>query len=320
MNDAAALIAIDAGQSATRSVAVDLDGQIIRRGIAPGVRRLSAPGAFRSTGASLVTAYRAARHDGPPPERVAIGLSGWPSDRGLIAGLLASTHRRAPSRRLMITSDAITAFIGASGRRAGVVVAAGTGTVVVAADASGGWAQIDGLGHVLGDRGSGFWIGREALAGAIDGDRNDTEFSGLRTQAQARFGPLDALVDALERTSDQVVSVAGFASDVAVLAKTGDPAAVRIWREAGRALGRSALAAASRVFARGAPVRVTLTGGLAASASLLLPAMTSVIQMARPDSSVRPVRNGPIRGAVLLARHPTYAGWFPGAVAEHGAR
>jgi N-acetylglucosamine kinase-like BadF-type ATPase len=172
------------------------------------------------------------------------------------------------------------------------------------------------MGHLLGDRGSGFWIGRIGLARAVE-DFEHRRSTGLRRRAERRFGPLDGLLDELQREVQPVARIASFSRDVAALARTGDAASARIWMDAGSALGESASDAADHVFSSRLPVRVTITGGLAGGSPLLLPAVLAVLEERRAGSTVRSVRQGALRGAVRLARDPGYAAWFPGAVLEH---
>ena len=247
------------------------------------------------------------------PAAVGIGISGWSDDPSVTRDLVALTIDRCRASRHVMAGDALTSFVGASGGRAGVVVAAGTGAVAVAADAQGRWARSDGLGHLVGDWGSGYWIGREGLARAIrDNDRGRT--TGLRTKAEARFGRLPLLVDGLLRDVHPVTQIAAFTSDVAALANAGDRVAATIFARAGRELGESAAAAADQVFPAGQAIRVTLTGGLAASGALLLPALLARIERRRPVSPGRVVQQGSLLGALRLAQDPALAGWFPGGL------
>ena len=52
--------------------------------------------------------------------------------------------------------------------RPGVLLLAGTGSIVLGRDRRGRWARAGGLGPLLGDEGSAFWLGREWLRAARD--------------------------------------------------------------------------------------------------------------------------------------------------------
>jgi N-acetylglucosamine kinase-like BadF-type ATPase len=251
-----------------------------------------------------------------PVETIAVGLSGWSSDHAIDERLLASVVRQTAARRTLITSDGVTAFLGAANGRPGVVVAAGTGVIAVAADGQGRWTTADGLGHALGDRGGGFWIAREGLwlALRLVGRQRP---SALVDRAEARFGPLEAVADGYHAREDRVAWIAGFATDLAGLAREGERAAARIWTDAAAHLGGTACAAADRVFPRRSPISVVLTAGLASAETLLAPGMRARIERERPGSTLRTIGDGPGNGTIRLALDEDPVEWFPGAILEH---
>jgi N-acetylglucosamine kinase-like BadF-type ATPase len=75
---------------------------------------------------------------------------------------------RGLASRVRVMSDAEAAYHGALGGGPGVLVLAGTGSMALARDARGRWARAGGLGPLLGDEGSAFWIGREWLRASLD--------------------------------------------------------------------------------------------------------------------------------------------------------
>src|SRR5262245_33131411 len=85
-------------------------------------------------------------------------------------GVWTRTERARLARRLgpiamnvHVISDAEAAYRGALGDTPGVLLLAGTGSMALGRNASGRWARAGGLGPLLGDEGSAFWIGREWL-------------------------------------------------------------------------------------------------------------------------------------------------------------
>ena len=63
--------------------------------------------------------------------------------------------------------DVEAAFLGALGDHPGVLILAGTGSIVLGRNRRGRWARAGGLGPLLGDEGSAFWIGREWLRRSV---------------------------------------------------------------------------------------------------------------------------------------------------------
>jgi N-acetylglucosamine kinase-like BadF-type ATPase len=82
--------------------------------------------------------------------------------------LAASLARLAA--RVEVLADAQAALLGALGDSPGVLILAGTGSIVVGRDARGRWARAGGLGPLLGDEGSAFWIGRAWLRATTRGE------------------------------------------------------------------------------------------------------------------------------------------------------
>src|SRR6266850_253180 len=72
-----------------------------------------------------------------------------------------------PGSQVIIESDAFIASIGAIGIDPGVLLIAGTGSIVIGRDKDRSMFRVGGWGPYFGDEGSGFWIGREAVRAAL---------------------------------------------------------------------------------------------------------------------------------------------------------
>ncbi|MGP4914353.1 BadF/BadG/BcrA/BcrD ATPase family protein [Brachybacterium tyrofermentans] len=73
---------------------------------------------------------------------------------------------------VLLENDVVAAYLGVLGPRPGVLVQAGTGSVVLAVDADHAPVLLDGWGHVGGDRGSGYALARAGIReafSALDG-------------------------------------------------------------------------------------------------------------------------------------------------------
>src|SRR5690606_26409477 len=80
-------------------------------------------------------------------------------DAFLMRGRLGSFIGRAP---WVLDTDAAAAQSGAFGGDAGIVLSAGTGAICLGIDEDNERYYADGWGPLLGDEGSGYWIGQEA--------------------------------------------------------------------------------------------------------------------------------------------------------------
>lgn len=80
----------------------------------------------------------------------------------------------APSR---VLNDVDAAHLGGFGGGAGILILAGTGSMAWARDEAGGSHRTGGWGEIVGDEGSGYWIGRKvlgAISKALDGRGPET--------------------------------------------------------------------------------------------------------------------------------------------------
>jgi N-acetylglucosamine kinase-like BadF-type ATPase len=166
-------------------------------------------------------------------------------------GLWTSAERRTLAlalrglaARVFVISDAQAALLGALGRKPGVLLLSGTGSIVVGRNARGRWARAGGLGPALGDEGSGFWLGREWLRATV---RNGNLLPALR----ASHG------------RDPVKTIAALAPDVLERARRGDRRARRIAAEGQRQLAAGALEVA-RALQLGGTVNASWAGSVLA--------------------------------------------------------
>ncbi|MGW2598395.1 N-acetylglucosamine kinase [Streptomyces klenkii] len=178
-------------------------------------------------------------------EAACVGAAGMATlGAGLRAALPSALREALGVRKLALATDAVTAYAGALGQRPGAVVAAGTGLIAVGTDltSEGGWRRADGWGHLLGDCGSGAWIGRaglEAAMRAYDGRAGGSH--ALLERLRAVFGPPPELPAALYPRADRPAVLASFAPEVARCAPA-DPVAVGILRRAARHIAEAAAA------------------------------------------------------------------------------
>lgn len=312
----AATLAVDAGQTATRA-SVAYGGLIGPTGEGPGVRHLHSPGGVEHAAAAI---HAAARRAGAPAGVgvLCLGLSGFADTMPGLKRLAAELARRIGAARVVIASDAVTSYLGALGLRPGVVLAAGTGTVALAADGHGAVAFVDGWGHLLGDAGSGFAIGQAGLASALRALDGRGGSDALRARAEAAFGRLDELPAAVYGGENPACRIAAFAEAVADAADAGDEAARAIWAAAAGELAATAVAAAERTFGAGAPADVAWAGGLFAAEDLLRAPFARRLAERAPRLRVVTPAGTSLDGVRLLVA-PEASRFFPGLIWASGA-
>src|SRR4029079_12280276 len=75
--------------------------------------------------------------------------------------------RIGPRSRILVVNDALIALMAGAKEAPGIVIIAGTGSIVYGHNADGEAARAGGWGHMIGDEGSGYWIGRGALGAGM---------------------------------------------------------------------------------------------------------------------------------------------------------
>ena len=229
-----------------------------------------------------------------------IGMTGYPGLLDDPEQIARRVMARANARAVLVASDALTTHVGALGMRSGVVVAAGTGVIALGTDHSTTWNRADGWGHLLGDDGSGAWIGRAGIsAGLRARDGRDAGSVALWNGIRERFGDVPALLATIYESASPAYELARFAPLVADVARDGDAIAARIWREAAGHLANSAVAASA-----GVDPLFSWGGGLFSSDDLLLGPFQELAAEQLPTARFHVPVGGALDGALLLAeRH-----------------
>lgn len=195
-----------------------------------------------------------------------------------------------------LVADAVTAYVGALGPTPGAVVAAGTGLIAIGTDLT-RWRRADGWGHLLGDCGSGAWIGRAGLEAALRAhDGRPGGSAGLLARAEELFGAMPGLPGLLYPRPDRPAVLASFAPQVAACAPD-DLVAADILQTAARHMAESAAAVCP---AEGTP-QVALTGGLFKIGDALLVPLHEELSKRLPHARPVAAAGDPLHGSVRIA-------------------
>lgn len=257
-------LGIDGGGTHSLGVAVASDGRVVA---------CARAGSLNFFGSGLVEARRsfeqllAALKRSLPPGTAfrnavvgcaALFAEATPQEKNsLCAGFLELEQTR-------VVSDCQTAYFGATLGEPGVVVIAGTGSIVLAKGEGGQFAQVGGWGHLLGDEGSGWWIARETVRAAIAASENRGPRTAL-VEAVCQWFNVSALHGIIPILHDRAVTKETFSALAEFLSEhvpTDDAVFREVLTRAGRELAAQALAAAGSAGLRSTPVPVYLVGGV----------------------------------------------------------
>lgn len=157
-------LGIDGGGTGCRAAVADASGRILGTAEAGPANLTSDP---NGTEANIMAATRAALEQAVGSAAVEAELPRLVAGLGL-AGVNTARKMRLdlPFAKVVLETDAVTAVKGALWGGDGIVAAIGTGSVF-ASQRDGVIRQVGGWGLILGDEGSGAWLGRTLLARAL---------------------------------------------------------------------------------------------------------------------------------------------------------
>jgi N-acetylglucosamine kinase-like BadF-type ATPase len=314
------LLAIDGGQTSTKALLARLDGTVLGSGLGGPSDHFHIEGGVEKNRRAILGAIDdVLTATGYPPEQivaVAFGLTGAPAGSRAHEIVKEIVNERMSPDQITVVPDMVSNLAGASGGEPGVVLIAGGGSIGYGITTDGTTAVAGGYGYLLGDEGSAFRIGLNAIAAATRAADLRTEPTALQAAVKQHF-QIDR-----ERDLPWVVYRAGFSREqisllapkVTAAAQAGDAAAIGILRSAGEELALTALGVMRQLFAPGDPVAVYLTGGVFKSGDLLLDPLRTRLQQDWPEAEPRMPRFPPAVGALILAARsmdlPVDAAWL----------
>ena len=223
-------LGVDGGGSKTLAVIVDAQGRECGRGRA-GSANYASVGVEQAL-QNIHDAIQQASREVPcafPLTKAWLGLAGI--DRSSDAALFSS-YLRELADFVLVTNDA-ELLLSVLGKEAGIVLIVGTGSIALARAQDGTVTRVGGWGHILGDEGSGYDIGRRGLQAAVraaDGRGKAT----LLLAHVLQSWQLHTAEDILEvvYTVDSKAKVAQAAAFVTQAARQGDQVALEIIEQA----------------------------------------------------------------------------------------
>ncbi len=198
-----------------------------------------------------------------------------------------------------LTGDQNIAHTGALGGKEGIALIAGTGSVCFGKSADGRTAMAGGWGHLLGDEGSGYALGRDALRAAARLFDGYGEPTILKSLIEAEYG-----LDTPEKIVTYVYSndksaVAAISRIVDEAASENDPVAVRIIMDNAKQLVSQVFAVSKRLGLK--KCDVALLGGLLSNPTSLRAQFVRLLHEANPMLKCTEPLHSAAEGAVIEA-------------------
>jgi N-acetylglucosamine kinase-like BadF-type ATPase len=295
------VLGIDAGGTKTVCLLADAQGAVVSEGRGPGAN-LHTAGELAVEKVLHEVMETAIGDRDISPAAICLGVAGV--DRADEARTVGAIMRRiARHSRVLVVNDALIALVAGAGDGAGILLNAGTGSIAYGRNASGEAARAGGWGHMIGDEGSGYWIGREALAAVMRAADGRGPSTRLTSEMLAHFQVAD--VSRLPRiVYDPEVprmSVAAVGPIVQQVVEQGDAVATRILERAADELVLAVRSVASRLEMRGDAFTVYLAGGVFKVVPWLAQELPRRLIEVAPRCQVQLLDAEPAFGAVWLA-------------------
>ena len=296
---------MDGGQTKTAVVVLDGGGKRIEAWRAEALTTPSKPGAMDNLRAVVRgIAEELGRRLGAadPPQAACFSLTGYLQGDQTIPGLIREEmDRTAPGiGRIHTVPDYVGNWAAATGGKPGVMVISGGGSVAYGRNASGEASRIGGWGHLLGDEGSGFWIGLEAIKAALKSWAGAGPKTALEDGVMREFGTEDdrRIVREVYSASFSEAQVAGLVPLVASLSQDGDETATRILDEAAGYLADIACAVLHRL----GPLPVYPSGGVFRAPTMRERFEAALVRREGGVEVTDTVNADPLDGVFLIAR------------------
>jgi glucosamine kinase len=295
-------LAIDAGGTKTRSLLAD-ETRILGRATTGSIKLMRVGEAEASTRLQSMLAELS--------QTAGVELSAVTQTCIGLAGLSIDTVREWAEREigaivggnLLLAGDEEIAFDSAFRNGPGILVLAGTGSNVLGRAADGAIYHAGGWGPALGDEGSGFWIGQEALrAGfwARDRDIPTTLLTEIGESWDAK-----SLGEIVERANAYPgPDLSALAPIVARCADAGDELAAAVLERAGVELAEQVALVALKMQESGdaGQIEVAYTGSVLEHIPQVRSAMVAALKTSSPDVNVSEGAVDSLEGALWRAR------------------
>jgi N-acetylglucosamine kinase-like BadF-type ATPase len=305
-------LGVDGGQTATQAIVADESGTILAQSSGGPSDHTEEPGGperlervVLATIREALTAINITKSEEQTFASACFGMTGETDIKTRILKRIVRTEH------LSVVHDSVNALAGATAGQPGIIVIAGTGSVARGINERGEEARVGGWGHMFGDEGSAYWIGRAAVRATLaEHDRMapKTILTPMLFDRLSVASPYQLTekyyAGALSRDH-----LAGLSVWVDEAARQGDKVAQKILGDAARDLARLPQAVIALVFPhavdplhRAAELKflVCYSGGAFQSDFLLSSFADSVCDNDR-RAEVRPALLPPVLGSLLLA-------------------
>jgi N-acetylglucosamine kinase-like BadF-type ATPase len=295
------VLGIDAGGTKTVCCLAEEDGRVLGEARGGGAN-LQAQGELEVEKVLHAVMEEATRGRLYEVDAICLGIAGV--DRAGDGAVVRALMRRIGARaRVLVVNDALVALVAGVGEAPGVVIICGTGSIAYGRNAREQAARAGGWGHLLGDEGSGYWIGRRALravARAADGRGPATALTPRLLAHFAVAQPSDLVYEVYDRPLRHH-ALAQLARLVQQARDEGDEVATQILEQGAHELVRAARSVVAQLQMADDEFQFVLAGGVFSGVPWLCDELRRRLPAVAPRAGASRLALEPALGAVRLA-------------------
>ena len=296
----AVFLGIDGGGSKTSCLIGD-EKSVLGSGMAAGsnVVRLGENSARQALHEAIRHACASANVIPAQIQRACAGLAGAarPEVQDAVRRIIAEVI----SGNIEITSDMEITLEAAFGEGPGVIVIAGTGSIAYGRNVQGQTARAGGWGFAISDEGSGYWIGKTAVATAVKEGEQIQDTRLLKAIAKS-WGVTTHQQVVMAANGMPAPDFAALFSVVQKAAEKQNKQAREVLTQAGKELVVLAEDVLSRVFTEADSVPVAMSGGVFAHSSQVREVFYNRLSKEYPNVQLIEDVVEPVHGALQRAR------------------
>jgi len=290
-------LGVDGGGTKTKVVLINRDLDVIIQKEFPASNLI-----YTEAGPVLKEIIKLAREisKGFALKGIGLGIAGIDSeqDRNRIYQQMKNSF---PDLQIEVVNDGIVSLIGALNKKPGILVNAGTGSIATGLSKDGRIIRSGGWDYLLGDEGSGYWVGITLIRMAIkDYDRGVKDSRLIRTVTDYfQVSSLEEIMAIIYNQQQKKDYIARLALRAAELAREGDFRAREIFNQVGKELGRLIY----WVYSRGnfdTPVSLTYSGSVFKSFDLFRESLFNYLDQKELKYNWLEPRYSPEIGAGML--------------------
>jgi len=282
------LLGLDGGATKTLAAVLDLDRRCVHLGHSGPSNEdaVGAPAAVASILQATGEALDGAGIDAEELGAAVLALAGTDTDS-------VTRHVHEVRESWIVVNDVVGAWATATGGEPGVGAIAGTGSNVFGVGTD---------GHILGDEGSGYWLGVHSISAALRDRDASGPPTGLGDAAREFFGcpTVEAVGAAVYSRPLTKGEIAAFATETARLAEAGDAVALELLQRGAMLLGSQIAAVIEQTGLQG-EFPVGLIGGAYKAGEIYTAPLRKRVLEAAPEARISAVEMVPVGGALLLA-------------------